>query len=302
PEPAAVRRLVADLREIVGRADAPILVDQEGGRVQRLKPPYWRAAPPASAFGSLARRDRAQAEEAARLNARLIAAELYDLGITVNCAPVLDAPQADAHGVIGDRAFADDPDIVAALGMAVAVGLFQGGVLPVIKHIPGHGRARADSHQELPVVGADAETLAAVDFRPFRDLHRMPWAMSAHVVYRALDHENPATTSAEVVAETIRSAIGFDGVLVSDDIGMKALSGTFGERTAAALAAGCDVVLHCSGDMGEMEAVAAAAGSVRGDSAKRLQRGEGMRQEPQDFDPAEALARLDNAMAGAAAS
>jgi len=234
-DPRQVIRLVAELKEITGRAATPILIDQEGGRVQRLKPPHWRNAPPASVFGALAARDMALAREAARLNARLIAAELSDLGITVDCAPVLDVPGPKAHPIIGDRAYGGDPDTVTALGLATAEGLLSGGVLPVVKHIPGHGRATADSHQELPVVDADAADLEAVDFKPFRALSHMPWAMTAHVVYRALDAENPATTSPGVISQTIRGAIGFEGVLITDDIGMKALEGQFGDPQSARL-------------------------------------------------------------------
>ncbi|HEX9568976.1 MAG TPA: beta-N-acetylhexosaminidase [Rhodospirillales bacterium] len=296
-EPEQVRELVAAFRKAVGRADAPVLIDQEGGRVQRLNPPHWRAAPAAAAFADLARRDRALAIEAVGLNARLIAAELAELGITVNCAPVLDVPQPDAHRVIGDRAFGDDAQTVAALGTAACEGFLAHGILPVIKHIPGHGRALADSHQALPRVAADEKALAAVDFAPFRALQRMPWAMTAHVVYEALDRDHPATTSARVIAKAIRGAIGFEGVLVSDDIGMKALAGPFDKRAASALAAGCDLVLHCSGVMAEMRAVAAGTGPISADAAARLKRGEAMRRKPGPWDKDAAKARLDEIMA-----
>lgn len=295
-DPDQVLGLVGELRETVNSPDAPVLIDQEGGRVQRLKPPHWRDAPPPGAFAALAGRDLDRAEEAVRLNGQLIAAELSGLGITVNCAPVLDIPGPDAHGIIGDRAFGNDPEIVAALGMAAAAGLFQGGVIPVIKHIPGHGRAKADSHEELPVVDAVAEDLTETDFSPFRALNSLPWAMTAHVVYTALDGDNPATTSAEVISRTIRGTIGFQGVLVSDDIGMKALGGPFEERTKAVLAAGCDLVLHCSGDMAEMEAVAAGAGPITDEVLARLKNGEAMRKAPKDIDAAAIQARLDEIM------
>jgi beta-N-acetylhexosaminidase len=295
-DPDQVRGLVGALRETVTVATAPVLIDQEGGRVQRLKPPHWRDAPPAGAFAALAGRDLGLAEEAVRLNAQLIAAELSSLGITVNCAPVLDTPQPGSHEIIGDRAFGGDPEIVAALGMASAVGFFQGGVIPVIKHIPGHGRAMADSHEELPVVDAGREELAEIDFSPFRALNRLPWAMTAHVVYAALDGDNPATTSAGVIAATIRGDIGFKGVLVSDDIGMKALGGSLKDRAAAVLAAGCDLVLHCSGEMAEMEAVAAGTGPVSDEGLARLETGEAMRQSPVDIDAASVQARLDEIM------
>ncbi len=305
-DPDQVRGLVGELRETVNRPDAPVLIDQEGGRVQRLQPPHWRDAPPPGAFAALAGRSLSRAEEAVCLNGQLIAAELSGLGITVNCAPVLDIPGPDAHEIIGDRAFGNDPEIVAALGMAAAAGHLQGGVIPVIKHIPGHGRAKADSHEELPVVDAGAEELTETDFSPFRALNRLPWAMTAHVVYTALDGDNPATTSSEVISRTIRGAIGFQGVLVSDDIGMKALGGPFEERAAAVLAAGCDLVLHCSGEMAEMEAVAAGAGPVTDEGLARLQNGEAMRKAPGniggDIDAAAVQAQLDeimNAEAGA---
>ena len=296
-EPVQVKRLVADLRECVGNAAAPVLIDQEGGRVQRLRPPHWRAAPAAAIFGAMARRDGRRAAEAARLNAQLMAADLHDLGITVNCAPVLDVPQADAHRVIGDRAFADNPQTVAALGLAVCEGFLAGGVLPVIKHIPGHGRAVADSHEALPVVEADERDLAAIDFAPFRALRRMPWAMTAHVIYAALDGDRPATTSPTVIEKTIRGAIGFDGVLVSDDIGMKAMTGPLDRRVAAALTAGCDLALHCSGDMAEMEKVAGGVGRLSDPAAARLARGIAMVRRPGDWDRPGAETRLRELMA-----
>ena len=288
-----IRGLVADLKESVGGVRAGVLIDQEGGRVQRLKPPRWRAAPPAAAFGALARHDRERAQEAARLNARLIAAELRDLGITVNCAPVLDVPAPDGHEIIGDRAFGGDAGTVAALGLAACEGFLTGGVLPVIKHVPGHGRATTDSHLELPVVNAEAGDLEATDLAPFRALNHMPWAMTAHVVYGALDAENPATTSAKVIQETIRGTIGFSGVLVSDDIGMKALGGPYDRRAAAALAAGCDLVLHGSGDRAEMEAVAEGTGPLTAEGLARLDRGEAMRGEAAAWDIDAGKARLD---------
>ena len=298
-----VLRLVAELKEITGRAGTPILIDQEGGRVQRLKPPNWRDHPTAAAFGTVAKHDRALACEAARLNAELIAAELLDLGITVDCAPVLDVPAPGSHDIIGDRAFGNDPDTVAALGLAAAEGFLSRGVLPVIKHIPGHGRAAADSHHDLPVVEAAAAELEKTDFPPFRALGHMPWAMTAHEVYTALDKDNPATTSKKVIRDTIRGGLGFDGVLVSDDIGMKALTGTYPERATAALAAGCDLVLQCSGDMAEMEDTARGVGPLTGDAVARLARGEAMREATRetgaDWDAAAASARLDDILEAA---
>ncbi|TAN54887.1 MAG: glycoside hydrolase family 3 protein, partial [Magnetospirillum sp.] len=218
--PEQVRVLVTALRASVGRADAPVLIDQEGGRVQRLRPPHWRKAPPGEPFARLAARDPAAAHEALRLNFRLIGRELADLGIDVDCAPVLDVPVAGAHDVIGDRAYGRTAALVSALAGEVMEGLLDEGVLPVIKHIPGHGRAMVDSHLALPVVEASRAELEAQDFPPFHALRHAPWAMTAHVVYTALDAAAPATTSAKVIAEVIRGAIGFNGVLVSDDLSM----------------------------------------------------------------------------------
>ncbi|QQS13745.1 MAG: beta-N-acetylhexosaminidase [Rhodospirillales bacterium] len=295
--PAQVRALTSELRGCVGRADAPVLIDQEGGRVARLKPPYWRVAPPASVFGELYDHDRAAAVEASRLNGRLLAADLTPLGIDVDCAPVLDVPVAGAHGVIGDRAFGHAPATVAALGRAQADGLLAGGVIPVIKHIPGHGRARADSHFELPSVDASRAELEATDFAPFRALADLPWAMTAHVLYRGLSGNQPATTSAPVVRDVIRGHIGFDGLLISDDLSMKALGGAFEERTAAALDAGCDVVLHCNGAMDEMVAVAGALRPLTAIAIDRLARGETLRRSRADHADAETLEAIRRRMA-----
>src|SRR3990172_9532156 len=236
--PKQVRLLVAELRDAVGRADAPVLIDQEGGRVARLGPPHWRTPPPAPRFGLLAARDRDAAAEAARVNARLLAADLAELGITVDCAPVLDLRLPGAHDVIGDRAFHSDPEVVALLGRAVAEGLLAGGVIPVVKHMPGHGRAMIDSHAALPRVATSRSELEHTDFRPFRALNDLPWGMTAHVVYEAIDPERPASTSPVVIGEVIRGHIGFDGLLVSDHLSMQALQGRLADRTRAALAAG----------------------------------------------------------------
>lgn len=290
--PHQVRTLVDSLRECVGRADAPILIDQEGGRVARLGPPHWRAAPPMARFGELARRSSIKATEAAWLNARLIAADLRDLGITVDCAPVLDVLHPGAHDVIGDRAPGTSADIVMMVGGAFADGLLEGGVLPVIKHIPGHGRATVDSHHTLPVVRTSVSELASTDFSPFRALSDLPWAMTAHVLYTALDDGEPATTSRVVVDTVIRNHIGFDGVLITDDLSMKALSGTLAERTEAAFKAGCDVVLHCSGDMAEMREVAGACRPLTARAGERVDRGEAMRRNAAPLDWAVASARL----------
>ena len=297
--PDQVRALVAGLRDSIGRADAPILIDQEGGRVQRLGPPHWRVAPPAARFGDLYARDPAGAIEAVRLNHRLIAADLAALGITLDCAPVLDVPVLGAHDVIGDRAFARDPAVVAHLGRAAVIGLLAGGVIPVVKHIPGHGRAFADSHQELPKVDVPQAALAASDFIPFKALAGVPWAMTAHVLYAALDPALPATQSTAVIEGVIRGAIRFAGVLVSDDLGMSALSGNFRARAETCLNAGCDVVLHGSGERAEMEAVAEGSSPLSEAAAGRVAAAESRRQKSlEPFDPAAARARLDARLAG----
>ena len=294
--PGQVRALVESLRDSVGRADAPVLIDQEGGRVARLGPPHWRAPPAARVIGALAERDAVAAREAARINARLIAAELFDLGVTVDCAPVLDLPIPGASEAIGDRAFCGDPALAGGLGGAVCDGLMAGGVLPVIKHMPGHGRAMADSHHELPLVDAPLDVLRATDFAPFARLADAAWGMTAHVVYSAIDPA-PATQSPRVIAEVIRGEIGFAGVLASDDIGMDALAGSPAERTAASLAAGCDVVLHCNGTLDEMAAVAAAAGPMSDDAQARIAAAEARRAAPATIDRNTLAARLDALLA-----
>jgi len=275
--PDQVRTLIADLRASVGRADAPVMLDQEGGRVQRLRPPQWRGLPPAAVVASGGVR-------AARLLGRLLAADLRPLGFDVDCAPVLDIPVPGAHDVIGDRAFATTPVAVARLGRACAEGLLAGGVVPIIKHIPGHGRATADSHHHLPRVAATLGALQRRDFAPFRALADLPWAMTAHVVYDAIDRDACATVSAPVIKRAIRGEIGFDGVLLSDDLSMNALAGTLAERAAASRAAGCDVVLHCNGRLPEMETVAKAAGPLGAAGARRLGRALRWRQDPAPFD------------------
>ena len=295
--PDQIRALITDFCDTVGRGDAPALIDQEGGRVARLKPPHWRAAPPLGTFGKLAARSPKKAEEAARLNGRLIAAELHDLGITVDCAPVLDVPQPGAHDVIGDRAAGPSADLAILVGRATAEGLMAGGVLPVIKHIPGHGRANADSHKSLPVVETPAEDLAVEDFAPFRALRSMPWGMTAHVLYRALDEHHPATTSHAIIDSVIRDFIGFDGVLTTDDLSMEALDGTPKERAEAALHAGCDIVLHCNGKMPEMQQVAEGCQPLSAHARERVARGENLRHAPEPFDRDAAQARLDELLA-----
>ncbi|MFT5182564.1 MAG: beta-N-acetylhexosaminidase, partial [Alphaproteobacteria bacterium] len=256
--PKQVRRLVAALRDTVGRADAPVLIDQEGGSVRRLRPPHWDDVPPAALFGELYEHDRPRACEAAALAGRLIAAQLAPLGITVNCAPVLDVSFADTTSAIGDRAFGTDPAVIVELARAFCDGLFAGGVLPVIKHMPGHGRATVDSHLDMPRVSATAEALRQIDFAPFRALASLPLGMTAHVVYDTFDRDNVATVSKTMIGDIIRGEIGFDGFLMTDDISMGALKGEITARCAAALDAGCDAILHCSGDYDEMKAVGAA--------------------------------------------
>lgn len=266
--PAQVSRLTASFREAVGR-NAPVLVDQEGGRVQRLGPPHWPAYPPGAAYGRIYDRDAAEGTKAAHLGARLIAADLVAVGIDVDCLPIADVPVAGGHSVIGDRAYGETADKVAKLARAAAEGLLMEGVLPVLKHIPGHGRATADSHGELPIVEADRATLMATDFAAFRPLFDLPLGMTAHVVYTAIDPIAPATTSVTLVHDVIRNWLGFRGLLMSDDISMGALSGSLDERSCAAIAAGCDVVLHCNGNLDEMQAVAAAVPMLDGEAAAR---------------------------------
>ena len=295
-EPDQVRRLVADLREAVGRTDAPVMIDQEGGRVARLKPPHWREAPAPMCFEGLGRIEEAQA--AAQLNARLIADELYGLGITINCAPVLDVRQPDADPIIGDRAYGDTPDVVIRLAGATCDGFLEGGVLPVIKHLPGHGRANADSHLQLPVVDVRRDQLERTDFLPFRNLRHMPWAFTAHVVYTALDETEPATMSSKVIAEVIRANFGYDGLLMTDDLSMMALSGSLAERAGAALAAGCDLAVHCNGRMDEMVVVASAVSPMTDAAWGRFERAEAMRRPPAPFDRTAALAEFDRLMSG----
>ncbi len=268
-EPEQVRALTAQLRELSGRTDTPILIDQEGGRVQRLRPPHWPAYPPARTFGTIFRDDAERGLRAAWLQSRVIAHDLRELGINVDCLPVLDTPVAGAHDIIGDRAYSDRPDEIARIGRAACEGLLAGGVLPVIKHIPGHGRARADSHLELPVVDAAQAELGCTDFYPFLQLADMPLAMTAHVVYSQFDARHPATNSRKVIKGVIRGWLGFDGLLMSDDLSMAALSGDYSQRAKRSFGAGCDVVLHCNGDMAQMREVAAASPMLKGAAARR---------------------------------
>ncbi len=269
--PDQVRRLTQDLQESAAFDDLLILIDQEGGKVARLKPPHWPRFPAARDYGALYQRDKEAAKEGVYIGARLMADELARLGINVNCLPVLDVPTQDADPVIGSRAYSDQPEIVADLGQCAAAGLRAGGVLPVIKHIPGHGRARADSHLACPVVEASVKDLAA-DFLPFRALSDQPIAMTAHVIYSALDPVHPATLSRRIINDIVREQIGFDGLLISDDLSMGALRGTLRDRAVAALAAGCDIVLHCSGDLDEMRSIAVGLPAAHSKTVARLVR------------------------------
>ena len=281
-----LRALVEEMRGSVGRADAPVLVDQEGGRVARLRPPEWPAYPAAARIADL---PDPVAGETARIVARLIADDLAAVGITVDAAPVLDLPRPGADPVIGDRAFGADPARVARLGAAVCEGLLAGGVLPIVKHMPGHGRATVDSHRACPRVEADRATLSASDFAPFKALRAMPWGMTAHIVFAAIDPTAPVTFSRPLIDTILRREIGFAGVLVSDDISMGALEGSLGERTRRALDAGCDLVLHCTGVMAEMEEIVEAARPLSPQAAARVVQGEALRRQSQrDFDRAAA--------------
>lgn len=298
-DPEQVRALTAALRDTVGRPDAPILIDQEGGRVARLQPPHWKTHPPGRAYGELVANDPLVAREITRLGARLIAHDLRAIGVNVDCVPVLDVPDPLGHEIIGDRAYGDTPEQVATLGRAAAEGLLAGGVLPIIKHIPGHGRAMSDSHLELPVVKAKLAELDARDFAPFRVLSDMPMAMTAHVVYTAIDRKRPATTSKKAIKQVIRKSLGFDGLLMSDDLSMKALSGDFRQRAKDSLSAGCDVVLHCNGDMAEMKAVMSGVGGLSKEARRRSQAVMNrLIRVVEPFDVAEARARFDAAFNG----
>jgi beta-N-acetylhexosaminidase len=298
-DPASLHRLIGEYRGLVGR-QAPVLVDQEGGRVQRLGPPHWPNYPPGAAYGVLYDRDRETGLAAARLGARLLAADLAAAGIDVDCAPIADVPVPGADPIIGDRAYGTTAEKVAAIAGAFAAGLRDGGVLPVLKHLPGHGRATADSHDKLPVVGTDRATLESTDFAAFRPLAGLPLGMTAHVVFSAIDPVAPATTSVTIVREVIRDSIGFSGLLMSDDISMGALSGSLGERTAAALAAGCDMILHCNGKMDEMLAVAAAVPELAGEAARRAAAALALRKSAAPIDTVARRAEFFKLMAGAA--
>jgi beta-N-acetylhexosaminidase len=291
--PAQAALLVRQLRETSGNPDAPVLIDQEGGRVQRLGPPDWPAYPPGAVFGTLYDIDPALGLAAARLSSRLIAADLAEIGVSVDCLPLADVPVAGADAVIGNRAYGTEPAKVAAIARAVTEGLEQGGILPVLKHIPGHGRATADTHFRLPIVDTTRTELERTDFAAFQPLADLPMAMTAHVVFSALDSAQPATTSATIIEQVIRGLIGFQGLLMSDDVSMNALAGSIAERTRAIVDAGCDMVLHCNGRLDEMRDVARETPELSGKALERARRALASRKPPQPFDRLAARSELD---------
>jgi len=282
-KPSQIAALTSHFRQITGRPNAPVLIDQEGGRVQRMGPPLWRKYPAASRYSILYDRDPLKALKLARLVTRLMAKDLYDVGINVDCLPVLDVPQPGSHEIIGDRAYGVTPERVSVLARAAVTGLMEGGVLGIIKHIPGHGRAMADSHKELPRVDTAFQELLHGDFLPFAALADIPLAMTAHVVYSTIDPDRPATMSKPVISGLIRGQIGYDGLIMTDDLSMHALSGRFAERAHDAIAAGCDVTLHCNGNISEGEAVAEGSGRLSGQSLARAERALGCCQAPLAF-------------------
>ena len=297
---AQLRALTDDLRAIHGRDRTFICIDQEGGRVARMKPPEWSAFPAGAAFDALYQIAPASAIEAARVNAEALARELAEVGITVDCHPPLDIPQPGAHDVIGDRALGRDPMQVAALGRAILDGFARAGVLGCIKHMPGHGRSQADTHKEMPTVTASAEELE-LDIAPFRALADTPVGMTGHLLFTAWDDANPATLSPTVIADVIRGQIGFDGLLMTDDIDMEALSGTIPERSERAIAAGCDLVLNCWARMNDMIGIATRLPALSGKGAERLDRAlASMGDVPNSFDTVELLAKRDALLAVAA--
>jgi beta-N-acetylhexosaminidase len=295
---AQIRGLVDAVKDAIGTGRILVLIDQEGGRVQRLRPPLGRALPPARAYLGVCAGKIEEAASAARQVARLVAEDLRQLGINCNCAPVLDVPVPEGHDIIGDRAYSIEPGEVTALGRAVAKGFLAGGLLPVIKHIPGHGRATQDSHLALPVVTAPREVLAATDFAPFKALASLPAAMTAHVVFTAIDPDAPASTSLSVTRDVIRGEIGFDGLLMSDDLSMKALAGPMRARAEAVIAAGSDVALHCNGDLSEMEAAASGVPVLAGESLRRFDSLFSLLVKREAFDVAAAEASLAAVLSG----
>lgn len=292
PDPETVKRLVGELKNIGGRDRLPILIDQEGGRVARLKPPHWNKYPPARVFAELAKKDSEKAHRACYLNARLIAHDLYALGITVDCAPLADIPVEGAHDVIGDRAFGHTSEQVTYLARAQAAGLMDGGIVPVLKHIPGHGRAQADSHDEIPVVNASIEQLRATDFVPFKALPNLPMGMTAHVMYTAIDDKNMATLSKKTI-DLIRNELGFKNLLMSDALDMKSLAKMpLDERARASLAAGCDIALHCNSSFQDKKQVAKGVCVLAGESLARAERAMNAVKAPTNFDVEEARQTL----------
>lgn len=293
--PEQIGALTKHFKAVVGRKNAPVFIDQEGGRVQRLGPPspHWRQYPDAAAFGKQYDRWPLLALRSARSIGRLMADDLTEIGITASCLPVLDVPQPGSHNVIGSRAYSMRMEQVMALARMHTVGLMEGGVLPVMKHIPGHGRAEVDSHHDLPIVKATRGELELVDFPPFVAFADCPMAMTAHVVYEALDKNNPATLSRKIVKEVIRKLIGFNGLLITDDLSMKALGGTFQQKVERAHYAGCDVVLHCNGVLAEMEEVAANAGVLEGKAMRRAKLALKSKRKPVPYDKKQALNDLE---------
>ncbi len=290
--PEQVRSLVSCLREAVGRADAPVLIDQEGGRVARLKPPSWPAYAAARTLGDMALFDRGRAREAVSLTSALIGADLRALDITVNCAPTVDVPVKGAHQMIGSRAYSTDPGLVAELGAAACEGFFAANVIPVVKHLPGYGRAQVDSHEALPVIEESLAVLEQSDFVPFRALAGMPWGMTAHALFAGLDADKPATLSRTIVQDIIRERIGFGGILVTDDLSMEALEGPLAGRVEAALRAGCDIALHCNGRLDEMRGIAVVAPTLPSHTLGKIAAAEAQRVAAVAFDAAEARQRL----------
>lgn len=286
--PAQVKRLIASVKEAIGTERLLVLIDQEGGRVARLAPPEWPAFPSAHTFGMLYTSNPERAIEAARLCSQYLASQLYELGITVNCVPVLDVPAPGADDIIGTRAYGTEPDIVIALGRAVMEGHMSAGVLPVIKHIPGHGRADADSHLSLPTVTATLDELEQIDFAPFKALNEAPLGMTGHLLIPALDPQDCVSTSQSIIRDIIRGSIGFDGALMSDDLSMGALEGSLAQRTEAVIAAGCDLALHCNGDFEEMTDVAAYTPELHGNALRRVNHALSLLHSPTAFDHAHA--------------
>ncbi|HMA71129.1 MAG TPA: beta-N-acetylhexosaminidase [Xanthobacteraceae bacterium] len=296
-DPSQLKGLINEFRTVCG-PDVAVLIDQEGGRVQRMGPPHWGAYPAGAFYGELYRRDPACGLRAAWLGARLMATDLATVGITVDCLPVADVPVADADQVIGDRAYGDTAQQVAAIAAAIAAGLQAGGVLPVVKHLPGHGRATADSHRRLPVVTAARRTLEMTDFAAFVPFAAAPLGMTAHVVFTAFDPDLPATTSPIMIEQVIRGLIGFSGALMSDDLSMGALSGPIGERVRRSLDAGCDLVLHCNGELAEMEEVAASCPELAGAALQRTARALASRRAPEPIDVEATRAEFAQMVAG----